>query len=440
MNRIAYSAAVLTAALALTGCGSWLGGDGNKPLTGKRISVLALETALEPDPRIADLAVLLPRPQVNRDWPQAGGLPGHAMQHLSAKGSLNPVWQADIGTGSDDETQLLAQPVVAEGRIYTMDVNAVVRAFDAANGAGLWRRRLATREDRGGILGAGIGYEGGRLFATTGFAQVVALDAKSGREIWRRRVSGPMRAAPTISAGRVFVATVANELIALDTRDGSVLWSHLGLPEIAGLIGAASPAVSGSIVVAPFSSGELVALRVENGRQVWTESLTALRRANPAASLAHIRGRPVIDRGRVIAISNSGRQVAIDLRSGNRIWERPIGGVNQPWVAGSFIYVLSSKGELVCLTRRSGAIRWVRPMQRFEDEEDREDPIVWTGPVLAGDRLIVAGSNREVWSVSPYSGELLGRIKLSGAVMVAPLVANDTVYILTEDAELIALR
>jgi outer membrane protein assembly factor BamB len=198
--------------------------------------------------------------------------------------------------------------------------------------------------------------------------------------------------------------------------------------------------VDGSVVVAPFSSGEIVALRVENGRQVWAESLTALGRMDPISSLAHIRGRPVVDRGRVFVTSNSGRTVAIDLRTGNRVWEKRIGAIHGPWVAGQFIYLLSNNGEVICLTRRTGGIRWVRPLQRFEDEEDREGPIVWAGPVLAGDRLIVAGSNGEVWSISPYSGKLLGRIKVSGAVYITPAIANETVYLLTDDAELVALR
>lgn len=430
----------VTALLLLTGCEGWLGGGGDKPLPGRRVSVLALEAALTPDPRLADLAVRLPRPIANSDWPQAGGTPNHAMHHLSAKGGLDPLWRADIGTGSDDDGQLLAQPVVADGRVYTMDVEARVTAYDAGTGAELWRRKLKSEVDDEGMLGGGVAVRGERLFATTGFGQVFALDAASGRPVWRRAVSGPVRAPPTVFGGRVFVVTVANELYALDAGDGRVLWTYVGITEAVGLVGAASPAVQGSVVVAPFTSGEVVALRVENGRQIWSESLTALRRANPVSSMAHIRGRPVIDRDRVFITGNSGRTVAVDLRTGNRLWERPIGGVHGPWVAGDFIYVLSNNGELVCLTRRDGAVRWVRVMQRYEDEKDKEGLIVWTGPVLAGDRLIVAGSNREVWSISPYTGKLLGRIKVPGPVLIEPVVADDTLYLLTEDAELVALR
>ena len=434
------SVAGVSALLVLTGCERWLGGSSEKPLPGRRISVLTLESTLTPDPRVADLAVRLPRPMANRDWPQAGGTANHAMHHLSAKGKLEPLWASGIGAGSDDDGQLLAQPVVANKRVFTMDVKAHVRAFDADTGAEIWRRTLESEIDDDGTLGGGLAVHGDSLFATTGFGQVFALDAASGKEIWRRATSGPLRAPPTVFGGRVFVVTMANELYALDAGTGRVLWTYVGITESVGLVGAASPAVQGSVVVAPFTSGEVVALRVENGRQVWSESLIALRRVNPVASMAHIRGRPVIDRDRVFITGNSGRTVAVDLRTGNRLWERPIGGVHGPWVVGDFIYVLSSDGELVCLTRRDGAVRWVRTLQRYENEEDKERRIVWTGPVVASDRVIVAGSNREIWSISPYSGKLLGRIKAPGPILISPVVANETFYFLTEDAELVALR
>lgn len=428
-------------ALALAGCSGWWGDSDSKPLPGKRISVMALESALEPDPRLADVAVRLPRPFANADWPQPGGVPNHAMHHLAAGGGLGEIWRVDIGEGSSDNAQLIASPVVAGNRVFTMDVEGRVQALDADTGNRIWRVRLESREkDDVAMSGGGIAFADGRLYATTGFADVIALDAATGGEIWRRGLNGPMRAAPTVFKGRVFAVTIANELHALDARDGRVLWNHMGIAEAAGLLGGASPAAEESVVIAGYSSGEVVALRIENGRVVWSDSLTALRRSDPVSALAHIRGRPVIDRGRVIVVANSGRMVAIDLRTGTRLWERPVGSAYGPWVAGEFIYVLSNGGELICLARRNGGIRWVRQLPRYEDEKDREGAILWSGPALAGDRLLVGSSRGEVWSLSPYSGEPLGRVRIGGPVYLPAIVAGETVYILTDDAKLVALR
>lgn len=439
MSRLAV---LLGIAFLLSGCSSWLGDNESKPLPGKRISVMSLGSTLEPDPRLSDLAVRLPKPFVNPDWPQAGGVPNHAMHHLSAKGGLSEIWTADIGDGSSGSSQLISSPVVAGDRVYTMDVEGTINAFDTKSGSRVWRVTLRPKneEDEDDMSGGGIAYASGRLFATTGFAEIIALDASNGGEIWRRSMSGPMRAAPTVFKGRVFAVTIANELYALDAMDGRELWSHIGITEAAGLLGGASPTADGSVVIASYSSGEIVALRTENGRVVWSDTLTALRRSDPVSTLAHIKGHPVIDRNRVIAAANSGRTVSIDLRTGTRLWERPIGSAFGPWVAGEFIFLLSNSGEIVCLARRNGGIRWVRQLQRFEDEEDREDPIFWSGLVLAGDRLLVGGSHGEMWSISPYSGKLLGRVDVGDPIFLPAVVARDTVFVLTDNAKLIALR
>ena len=433
-------ALVTASLLVLSGCGNWWGGAAEKPLEGERIDVLRGGSNLKTDRRISDLDVLLPRPEVNQDWPQAGGYPNHAMHHLAASGPLAQVWSTDIGEGTNDEAQLLAEPIVSGDRLYTIDTEAVVSAFNVKTGERVWQVELSKDDEDEGILGGGLAFEDGNIFATTGFADVIALDAANGREIWRKRLNGPIRAAPTVWAGRVFAVTTNNELFALAASDGRELWTHSGLSEVASLVGAAPPAVDGSVVVVPYSSGEVAALRVENGRQVWIESLTALRRSDAVTAISHIRGRPVIDRGIVYIVSNSNRTAAVDLRTGTRLWEVSVGGRNGVWVAGNFIYVLTRDAELICLTRRGGRVRWIAQLPRFEDEEDQEDPILWTGPVLAGDRLLVGSSHEEIWSVSPYSGKILGRVEVSGPVLISPVVARETVYVLTDEADLIAYR
>ena len=439
---IAQIITVASASLVLGACSGWFGADEEKPLPGERISVMTFDSALTPDPRLADLAVRLPKPFSNPDWPQAGGVPNHAMHHLSAKGDLKEVWRRDIGDGSNNSAQLITSPVLFGQRIYTMDVEGSVRSIDVSDGDIRWRVKLKPRneEDEGEITSGGIAYANGRLYIATGFAEVIVLDASNGREIWRRAINGPMRAAPTIFKGRVFVVTIANELHVLDADDGKPVWTHVGIAESAGLVGGASPAAEGSVVIATYSSGEIVALRIENGRVVWSDTLTAQRRTDPVSTLSHIRGLTVIDRGQVIASSNSGRTVAIDLRTGSRLWEQRIGSTYGPWIAGEFIYLLSTEGEIVCLARRNGGIKWVRQLPRFEDEKAKEDPIFWSGPTLAGDRILVGSSQGEFLSISPYTGKLLGKIDVGDPIFLPAIVAQDTVFVLTDDADLIAYR
>jgi outer membrane protein assembly factor BamB len=443
MPQLGLRSLALASGLLLTACGledEWFGTPEDPPLPGERIAILDLDRTLAPDPAISDRRVVLPEPFANPAWPQAGGPPEHAAYHLALSDSPQPVWRVDIGEGSDDDARILTQPVVADGLVYTLDAVSTVSAFDVDSGELRWRVDLEPEDEDDGYFGGGIAHAEGRLFVTTGFARVFALSASDGEVIWDVRLPTPLRAAPTVADGRVFVLSLDNRLEALSVEDGRQLWVHSSIQEATGLVGAASPAVSGYVVVAPFSSGDLIALQAQNGRVLWNESLASLRRFDQVDNIAHIRGLPVIDRGLVIAIGNSGRMAAIDLRRGLRAWELDLGGTETPWAAGDFIFVVSSTGQVVCLARNSGRVRWVQNLPRFEDPEDQDDPIFWRGPVLAGERLIVAGSNGQMLMLSPFDGEILSQTMLDDAVAVSPVVAGGTLFVLTENATLQALR
>ena len=416
------------------------GGRHKDPLPGKRESILNLEGEVHPDPAVVALQVRLPHPEVNRDWPEAGGYPTHAMQHLALGESVHRIWSRDVGAGDSSDGEIMSAPVVENGRVFTMDAESRITALDAGSGRQLWRFDPKPRGSRTTTFGGGLAALGDQVFVTTGYAQVLALQARTGKVIWRHKVPSPVHSPPTVADGRVYAVTIENELHVLSTSDGHELWTHNGLPEPAGLLGGASPAVEGEIAVVAYSSGEIYALSTENGRPLWNDSLASAQSLDAMTALADIRGRPIIDHGMVFAVSHSGRMLAIDLRSGDRVWEQDIGGSYSPWVAGDFIYLLTNDSSLVCLTRRDGKVKWVLDLPVYQNEKKRRDPIEWAGPVLASDRLIVISSDGTAVAVSPYTGKALGRIDISDGGYVAPVLANQTLYILTSNADLLAYR
>jgi outer membrane protein assembly factor BamB len=148
----------------------------------------------------------------------------------------------------------------------------------------------------------------------------------------------------------------------------------------------------------------------------------------------------VIDRDMVFAISHSGVMAAIALASGDRAWTRDIGGTQTPWVAGDYVYVLTGDEQVMCLTRKEGKVRWIHQLPAFTDPDRKRHPIDWAGPILVSNKLIVVSSDGYAQALSPYTGALMGRVEIPGGTSIAPVVADDTLYILTNDAELVALK
>jgi outer membrane protein assembly factor BamB len=436
--RIVVTAIML--ALTLSGCGVF---EKKKvPLEGDRVSVFAGRGELEPDKDTQSLAVVLPAPTVNDSWPQSGGFANYAMQHLAIGASPQVIWTANIGKGSTSSRVLTTPPVIADGKVFTKDAESTVSAFEVDTGKVLWSVTLKPEKGRDGDeFGGGLAWYGGRLFVTTGFAEVFSLNPANGEEVWHSRVSAPVRGAPLVFGDRVFSTSIDNKLHAMAAVDGSDLWSFSGLSEVAGYVGGNSPAGSAEYLVAPFTSGELVCLRLDNGRTVWNESVVGANRGELRAfgNLADIRGRPVIDRGLVYAMGSAGQVSAFDLRTGQRKWDRSIGGSQTPWAAGEFVFVVTGSADVAALSRDSGKVKWATPLTQYMDEK-RTKPIQWGGPVLAGDRLLVAGTTGELLAISPYNGEIMGKVDMHAPVRLAPVVSNGTIYVLTDNGELIVLR
>ena len=442
-RRLAALAALAPLAAGLGGCADlWFFGDDEEAtLPGERVSVMLFDRTLEADPDAAAQPLALPEATANAEWPVPWANAEHAPRHVAAGGGLEVLWRRDIGAGESDENVILSAPVVAQERIFALDSLSRVVAVPAAPGGGGWSRDLLPEhEDDDGSLGGGVAFAAGTLYAATAFGEIAALAAEDGAVLWRQSLGGVFRAAPAVADGRVFAIDAANRLFALDAETGETLWTHEGIAEPAGLLGAAVPAISGDLVLAAYSSGELFALRVENGRVAWSDTLILQGRLGPRASLSDIDASPVIDNDLVFAVGHGGSLAAVDLRSGVRVWDREIGGGETPWIAGDHLYLVTADAEVVCLRRDDGRIRWVVPLPRFEDPEDREEPILWSGPVLAGGVLVVASSDGEVRRLSPDDGSSAGAAAVAGGARVAPVVADGTIYLLTRDAGLVAFR
>jgi outer membrane protein assembly factor BamB len=458
------SAALLAAVLLLSGCAvtdevtSWFASNGKKSnLKGVRIPVMSLDETLKPDPALASTPILLPAPYRNAEWTQPGGVASNAMYHLEVKGKLQEVWSADAGKGTDSSSHLTSTPVVGGGMIYALDSEAHIYVFRTSDGEAVWNKRLAPKNgtdmptlwgllgkantvDPSSGMGGGVAYDDGKIFVTSGFGVLIAMDAKTGKELWRKDMGMPIINAPVVNGGRIYFSTHDNHFYALAEADGRQLWDHQGIAESAGILSSTNAAVSGESVVAPYTSGEVFALRVQNGQVGWSDVLSRSGQVTALSQLDDIAGRPVIDRGVVYAVSQSGLMAAISLNTGERLWARDIGGIQTPWAAGDYVFVLDNNDRVLCLTRKEGRVRWIHQLPEYENPDKKKDPIVWAGPVLVSDRLVVTSSNGYAQTLSPYTGRLLGRVEIPDGTIISPVVADGTLYLYTDDANLVALR
>jgi outer membrane protein assembly factor BamB len=440
--RSSYSARILLAfgVVLLAACGDSSNKIGST-IKGTRVSVIEQAKILEAEPNLSSAKPNLPHMMVNFSWPQAGYASEHAMPYVELAPQPHILWKESIGEGSDSDFKLLAHPVVYHDTVFSLDSQGWVTAKNTKNGDTRWEFDSTPKDVDGKAIGGGLAIDGGTLYITTGFGDVFALNAKSGAVKWRKALLKPLRAAPTVADNRIYVVSIDNQLNTLNAETGDVLWHQEGIVESATLMGASSPAVSGDSVIVAYNSGEIFALRPQNGRASWNYSLATATQVGALPAIADIRGLPVVDHGRIYAVSHSGRMAAIEQRSGERVWEADIGGIDTPVVSGDTVFVYGGDSQLMAVTRDSGRIMWVKTLAKHADPSDKDsDRVVWAGPVLAGERLWMVNSQGMLASFSPNDGASVDNIDLGRPVYLSPIVADRTMYVTADDGTLIALK
>src|SRR5205085_6185664 len=289
-----------------------------------------------------------------------------AMGHLALGAAPVRVWTAQIA-GNGNARRLAAAPVIGDGTLFAVDTQGAVQAFDAATGARRWSHPLEVSRDlRPSNFGGGATFADGKVYATSGSGDVVALNAADGSEVWRAHPSGPLRGSPTVAFNSLYVMSQDNQIFALSLADGKGIWQDAAAGASQGVFGVASPAAGQGTVIAGYSSGELVAYRYENGRNLWSDALSRTSISTEVGALTDVDADPIIDSGRVYALGQGGRMAAYELVTGQRLWELSLAGISTPAVSGEWIFTLTDDARLYCIARTTGKARCVTQLQPYK--------------------------------------------------------------------------
>lgn len=416
----------------LTACG-----ERDIILPGERLDIRPTE-AFENQSR----AVNLVAPISNADWTHRNGDADHMISHPALSAGLTQVYSVDIGQGDGRRARITADPVVSNGVVYTLDSRAGVAAT-SVSGELLWSVDVTPANDGGNdASGGGLAVANGRLFVTTGFGELTAIDASTGAEIWTQDLDAPGGSAPTVVGDLVYLVSRDSTAWAIEADNGRIRWQLNGTPSLGNFSGGAGAAVTSEIAVFPFPSGEILAAFPQGGLQRWSSIVSGERLGQASSDISDIAGDPVIDGSRVYASNFSGRVVALNLASGDRIWTASEAAVSPVWPAGDSIFLTNELNELVRLDASDGTTIWRVELPQFTQSRigQRRTYFAHYGPILAGGRLIVASSDGLIREFDPVSGVLIGATEIAGGAASNPVVAGQTLYVVSKEGRLVAFR
>ena len=412
-------------------------------LKGTRIAVLP-EIKLEAiDAEASAEGAGLP-PVVNINTaPMPGFSAGHAGGNPRLEPPLSVVWKAAVG-GKGTKLTEMAQPVVGDGRVYTVAPNGIVAAFDVRDGSRIWSVEIeAMQDDPLPGIGGGLALSPEGLVVHAGGRRLALLNSSNGDTVWSVETDIPLRGGPTIiGQDRLAVTNLDGDMTVMTLVSGERIWEHYGIATNTVIFGSPAPAFANDEILLAGAAGEVSYFDAASGELLWTDSVASLLPRTPIQGLGDVRATPVHDGGLIFVISQSGRLVAFSSRNGLPVWERRIAGLEMPWVSGETIFVLSLDGRLYALRRSDGAVRWITELDGAVplDVVVPENPPRYLGPVVASDRLHVVSRAGTIFGFDPDTGARLDSVAVGQEILTPPQLAGGRMFLLGQSGTLIAVE
>ena len=399
------------------------------PLKGDRVSVLVDKELLKEDKTLKNISISLPVGLTPKTWPTL------QMNNLN---NIPPLKESSRQTIRWKKLPYDCRPYIHhpflladQYNIYLLSRKGHIYTIDQMTG----KEKIFKHESTDGLYHGGIVVSEKNIYLATDDGYVKAL-SKTGQKIWQKRLSAPIHAVPKLYHTHLFVITVDNSLYCLDAVTGEIRWEYKALDEPTGLLGAAGVAVASNIVIAPFSSGEIVALDTETGKTLWQDNLSSLRKSDIVSTLSTIQAMPVISESYVYTISHNGKLMVHDYRNGIKIWEHEnVSSIQTPLIMDKFILIHTLDNHLICFNKYIGGIKWVKSLSSLAYTTDK-----WSQPIIVNNLIIMYNTVGEKFAFAPENGALIKREKTIDRFSTFPIYTQNGTYQIADSGTLYAYK
>jgi len=324
-------------------------------------------------------------------------------------------------------------PVLGGDTLYFGSADHHLYAIDARDGRERWRL------DVGAPIPSSPAVANGLVYFTARDRRLHAVDAATGQPVWAMRFGPDLgdknywdfyMSSPVLAGGRLLVGGGDGRLYAFAPRTGRILWTFNAHSRIR-----STPAFANGIAVFGGQDGKVRGVDAATGRLLWayaTEGAShdfALKQNDTTS----IYSSPSIADGVVTIGARDSYIYGLDLHSGRLLWKQTHDGSS--WIlstaaAEGHIYIGSGSAFILqAADLHSGKEQW-----RFKTEG-----AIFGSPSIAGDVLLFADIEGNLYALNRADGHLLWRMPLADRSFSTPLPANDMVYVGGDDGLLYGL-
>ncbi|ACD16933.1 outer membrane protein assembly factor BamB [Paraburkholderia phytofirmans] len=335
---------------------------------------------------------------------------------------VQQAWKASVGKAG----RYLFSPVAVGNAVYAAGANGSVAKIDAQTGQDVWRVKL--HDD----LSAGVGSDG-TLTAVGGLKGDVYVLGADGKQLWTAKAPGEIISPPLVGNGLVVVRTVDGQITAFNAQTGEQKWNYrnravpLNLRVSSGMTFAGDAAV-----LAGFPGGAFAAINVQTGDNYWQTPVSYPKGVTEVERINDVTGPPTLVGSETCAVTFQGQIGCFDANSGRAVWEKAFSSTSGLAQDDRAVVAADDWSVVSAFDTNSGALLWKNDKLKNRD---------LSVPFILGHAAVLGDYQGYVHFLSRDDGTLVARVKTDGSpITAAPVLAGETLVVLTHDGDLYGYR
>ena len=388
------------------------------------------------DKSISMYGITLAPEKKNDDWISSASSKNTQNQNIKKKFSLNKKGKITLTKNTlywhlysgDRASRYFYKPLIIHNISYSLDSSGILRAISLETEKLLFKKRIFPKKFLKYYQTPKISYVDGYIFAISGSNAIVKVDAKNGDIIWKKNISSIPVTAPLIENDKLFVTTNDNKIYCLNSKTADLIWVQSAIYRPTAIFGAAELVTKDELLFASFSSGEIYAIKKQDGEIIWSNSLTSSKAINSDFYLNDIDATPIIDNDTIYVIGNAGLIMAINMADGEYKWKKKIAGLTNFWISKNYLFVINNDNKLIAIRKEEGRIKWISQLPNYKKKDKAVTKYLYSGVVMAGSKLLISRSDATLIIADPYTGKMLNTIKIAKKLYHSPIVVGDHIY------------
>ena len=269
------------------------------------------------------------------------------------------------------------------------------------------------------------------LLVIDNIAKFYAVDIETGELLWEKKNSSPFNSQVKISKDKFFAIDFDNILRCYSIKSGEEIWQFKTEKSFIKSQKKLSLMIINNKIIFNNSLGDISAVDIKSGNMLWQQPTQTSALYEDTFSLK--TSDLISSNGLILFSNNKNEFYSLDIKKGSISWKQSINSNLRPTLIGNLVFTISNEGYLIVMDKRNGNI--IRSTDIFESfgskKRKKIEPI---GFIVGIDNIYLTTNNGLLLVIDILNGKPRSILKIDNRKISRPFVLDQNLFIIEKSS------